>query len=217
MIRDKKGPSRLVRFGICCILPIATGAASWVDPPPAADVPTGTPQASRIQAGAGSPVTITLGNQDDATSRASGPESGLEVMQWRFTDRLADAPSQPSEATMVSGRPLYLWMVLDGTQTAVDGLRADHGLTIQVHWLRDARETGTGAPNLTTELAIGQPGLADTFEQQVHRQGSFKWHSWARKDALSPGTWTVSLTYEDGKPLACVPDAKPCQFTIRAG
>ena len=206
-----------MRFGICCLIAIAAGAANWVDPLPAANIPTATPQPPAMRAGAKSPVTIALGNPDVAASRASGPESGLEVAQWRLTDRLADGPSQPSEATIVSGRPAYLWMVLDGTQKAVDSMRANHGLTIQVHWIRDTSETGAGAPNLTTELAIGQPGLADTFEQQVHRRGSFKWHSWARKDALSPGTWTVSLTYEDGKPLACAPDAKPCQFTIRVG
>jgi hypothetical protein len=37
------------------------------------------------------------------------------------------------------------------------------------------------------------------------------------KDTLGPGTWTVSLTYRDGQPLRCAPDAQPCRFTLNVG
>jgi hypothetical protein len=37
------------------------------------------------------------------------------------------------------------------------------------------------------------------------------------KDYLSPGVWTVSVTYPDGQPLPCGPDAQPCGFYINVG
>ena len=64
---------------------------------------------------------------------------------------------------------------------------------------------------------IGRPELAGALEQQVRRGGFFEWHSWAEKDHLSAGTWTVSVTYPDGQPLPCGPDAQPCRFTINVG
>ena len=37
------------------------------------------------------------------------------------------------------------------------------------------------------------------------------------KKTLSSGTWTVSLTYPNGKPLPCGQDALPCRFTVNVG
>jgi hypothetical protein len=39
----------------------------------------------------------------------------------------------------------------------------------------------------------------------------------ARKDYLSPGAWTMSVTYPDEQPLVCGPDAQPCNLTINFG
>jgi hypothetical protein len=105
-------------------------------------------------------------------------------------------------------------MTFHGTQAAIDAMRSGHQPKIQVHWVR---EGANSAPNLTTELTVGRPGLADTFEQQVRRKGFFEWHSWARKDTLPPGAWTISLTDSDGQLFPCGPDAEPCRFNIGVG
>lgn len=156
--------------------------------------------------------TPSTENEPAAPSLAPAPD--IEVVQWRFGGRPGDAPNQPPQGDIVAGRPLYLWMTLNGTQAAVDAMRSGHPPKIQVHWVR---EGSNGAPNLTTELPIGRAGLADTFEQQVRRKGFFEWHSWARKVTLPRGTWTISLTYPDGRPLPCAPAAEPCRFKIEVG
>jgi hypothetical protein len=108
-------------------------------------------------------------------------------------------------------------MTLDGTQAAVERMQAGPPLTIQVHWVRDNAGTAPGASNLVTDLTIGQAGLAAALDGEVHRNGYFEWHTWARKDNLSPGAWTVSVTYPDGQPLPCGPEAQPCRFSINVG
>jgi hypothetical protein len=115
------------------------------------------------------------------------------------------------------GRPVYLSMTLDGTQAAIDRMQAGAPLAIQVHWTRDNAGTAPGAPDLVTDLTIGRPGLASALDGEVHRSGYFEWHTWARKDNLSPGPWTVSVTYPDGQPLTCGQEAQPCRFTINVG
>jgi hypothetical protein len=211
MVQTKKIAAHLWRLGVCCAVAVGAGAATWVDPPPAEEARANIPHGSHVGTAPKTQVALT---QDQVPSQPSAPRSGIEITEWRFSDHLAGDPNQPPQGNIVPGRPLYLWMALDGTQAAIDNMRANQGVKIQVHWVR---ETGSGAPNLVTELTIGQPGLASTLEQQVRRQGFFKWHSWARKDALSPGTWMVSLTYPDGTPLQCSPDPHPCQFKINVG
>ena len=176
-------------------IPIAAGAANWVNPPPLPE-----PQVSALpKTNTPTPHTqIGLPAQPGANL---APDSGITVTQWGFS------PATP-------GRPVYLSMTLDGTQAAIDRMRADRPLTIEVHWTRDAP---SGAPNLTTDLTVGRPGLAAALAGEVQRQGYFEWHSWASKDTLSPGTWTVSLTYPDGTPVACGPDHHPCRFTLNVG
>lgn len=154
--------------------------------------------------------------QADVAPQSENPitEAELVVTQWGFGHSLETARRQPLQGNGVRGRPIYLWMTLNGTQAAVDAMRSGHPPKIQVHWVR---EGSNGAANLTTELPIGRAGLADTFEQQVRRKGFFEWHSWARKVTLPRGTWTISLTYPDGRPLPCAPAAEPCRFKIEVG
>jgi hypothetical protein len=96
-------------------------------------------------------------------------------------------------------------------------MRANRPLNIEVHWVRDAGPSPIGAPNLVTSLTIGRSDWADRFEQRVRSQGFFEWHSWARKDTLSPDDWTVSVTGPNGQPVACGHDGQPCQFSIHVG
>ncbi len=107
-------------------------------------------------------------------------------------------------------------MTFGGAQTAIDRMHTSP-LMIQVHWVREDTESTPGAPDLVTDLTIGRQDLAGALEGEVRRTGSFEWHSWARKDKLSPGTWVVSLTYPNGQPLSCGQDAQPCRFTINIG
>ena len=135
---------------------------------------------------------------------ANSSGSGITVARWEFSPAIA-------------GGPIYLRMTLDGTQAAIDQMRAGRAPMIEVRWVRSDVENGSGAPNLVTPLTIGRPDLAGIFEQQIRREGFFEWHSWAKKDHLSPGTWLVSVTYRDGQPLTCGREGQPCRFTINIG
>jgi hypothetical protein len=187
------------RFLLCIAIASATGAATWVDPPAAESPPPTVLRGPRIEAAPPS-KTVTAGQG----AGKSVPLAGVSVARWEF------GPTAP-------GRPVYLTMTLAGTQTAIDRMQAGQPLTIQVHWTRESAGTTSGAPNLVTDLAIGRPGLAAVFDGDVRRRGYFEWHTWARKDYLSPGPWTVSVTYPDGQPLPCGPDAQPCRFTLNVG
>jgi hypothetical protein len=176
---------------VCAAIPIAAGAANWVNPPPLAE-----PQVSALSRNETPTPHPQIGLSAQPGANLA-PDAGITVAQWGFT------PATP-------GRPVYLSMTLDGTQAVVDRMRAG-ALTIQVHWTREAV---SGAPNLTTDLTVGQPGLASALAGEVRRQGYFEWHSWASKETLSPGQWTVSLTYPDGTPVACGRDRQPGRFTL---
>jgi hypothetical protein len=101
-------------------------------------------------------------------------------------------------------------MVLDGGQAAVDQLKSGSQVSIQVHWTND--NAASRAPALTSNLSVGRPAIAATLAGQVAKTGHFQWHSWTRKDALSPGHWTVSLTDPSGQPITC--GQGPCQLSI---
>jgi hypothetical protein len=191
---------RITRTVLGPVLLIATAGATWIDPPTGESPPATVLRGSHLDATAQSKAAPPA---PQAASGVASPESGITVARWEFSPT-------------TQGRPVYLSMTLDGTQEALDRMQAGP-LTIQVHWTRDSAGTAPGAPDLVTDLTIGRPGLASAFDGDVHRKGYFEWHTWARKDYLSPGAWTVSVTYPDGQPLACGPDAQPCRFSINVG
>jgi hypothetical protein len=195
-----------------CAAAILAGAASWVDPSP-----VGYGEADLAHASRSGPAAIRLGPQASDQAESSAPDAGVRVAQWRFGDRLESAAGRPSSLNFTAGQPIYLSMTLDGTQAAIDDMKANHSLTIQVHWVRDPTGAGNGAPDLVTALTIGRPDLAEALDREVRRKGFFQWHSWARKDTLSPGNWTVSLTYPDGRILPCGQDEQPCRFQLKVG
>jgi hypothetical protein len=140
--------------------------------------------------------------------------SDLEVVSWGIGPHLGSG----TENQLRVGEPLYLWMTLAGGQAAVARLRDQGPIAIEVHWSRADSGGTAGAPDLVTRLTIGQSDLVPVYAGEVQRQGYFEWHSWARKDSLSPGTWQVSLTYADGQPLLCGQSApRACQFSITIG
>jgi hypothetical protein len=199
--------ARLPRLLLCSAALIATCAATWVNPPTVESPPPTVLHGSRVQAAPQLKAVTTPQASGVAASQASGvsaPVSGITVSRWEFSPPMSD-------------RPVYLSMTLDGTQAAIDRMQAGPPLTIQVHWTRDNAGAATGAPDLVTDLTIGRPGLAATLDGDVRRKGYFEWHTWARKDNLSPGAWTVSVTYPDGQPLSCGSNAQPCRFTINVG
>ena len=145
-------------------------------------------------------------------------QSPLTVVRWGFNATAQDDGKGAFFIVAKAGRPLQLWLTIEGAQTAIDQLQAAGRLAIDVHWERADKSSGPGVPDLNTELTIGRPGLASIFAQQVQKQGHFQWHLWSRKDALSPGQWIVSLTYPDGAPVRCgqaIP--QPCRVSVSAG
>jgi hypothetical protein len=155
----------------------------------------------------GPPSKAAPPSKEAAARQASGEAalgSEITVARWEFS------PTTPLQ-------PVYLSMTLYGTQAAIDRMQAGAPLTIQVRWVRDNAGWAAGDPNLVTDLTIGGRDLATALDGDVRRKGYFEWHTWARKDYLSPGAWTVSVTYPDGRPLSCGPNAQPCRFTIDVG
>ena len=188
----------MLRFVLCVTIVIATGAAMWVNPMDQSPSPG-------VLRGLGSEAAPPP--KAAAAPQASGEAalgSRITVARWEFS------PTIPLQ-------PVYLSMTLKGTQAAIDRMQAGPPLMIQVHWIRDNGDRAApGAPNLVTDLMIGGPDLATKLEGDVRRTGYFELHTWARKDYLSPGAWTVSVTDPDGLPLPCGPDAQPCRFTINS-
>ena len=192
------GDGLMLRFVLFVAIAIATGAAMWVNPADQSPPPTVLhgPRSEAAQP-----------SKDAAARQASGEAalgSEITVARWEF------GPTTPLQ-------PVYLSMTLYGAQAAIDRMQAGPPLTIQVRWARDNVGWAPGDPNLVNDLTIGGPGFAAALDDDVHRKGFFEWNTWAKKDYLSPGAWTVSVTYPDGQPLPCGPDGQPCRFTINVG
>jgi hypothetical protein len=153
--------------------------------------------------------------QADVAPQSENPitEAELVVAQWGFGHSLETARRQPLQGNGVRGRPIYLWMTLNGTQAAVDRMRLGSRLAIEVRWTPE----DDNARASVAELTIGGPGVADALEQRVRGRGFFEWHSWTWRSALGAGTWTVSLNYPNGQPLLCGQHLQPCRFTINVG
>jgi hypothetical protein len=150
---------------------------------------------------------------------AAAPPSGqppLEVAQWRWTEAIRDRQPIGDYQRYAPDQPLYIWFELHGTQATIADLRSGQPPRIEVHWRRENGQT-PAAPDLVTDLSVGAPGLADRLEHEVSEKGYFDWPSWARKDTLSRGRWIVSLTYPDGRPVACAAPRGACRFTIDIG
>jgi hypothetical protein len=159
---------------------------------------------------------LFLGGAALAAQAPSPTRPALEVAQGRWADAIQDRQPIGNYQQFAPEEPLFFWFLLHGTQAAVDNLRAGHPLRVVVHWRREGGGT-TGAPELTTVLSVGEPGLADRLEHEVRQQGYFDWPAWARKETLSPGRWQVSLTDPDGYPLPCATPQGACRFTISIG
>jgi hypothetical protein len=170
----------------------------WVNPADESPPPT-VLHGPRSEAAPPSKAAAAVQPSGEAALR-----SEITVARWEFSPT-------------TSLQPAYLSMTLYGTQAAIDQMRTGSPLTIRVRWARDNADWAPGDRNLVTDLTIGGPDLAAALEGDAHRKGYFEWHTWARKDYLSPGVWTVSVTYPDGQPLPCGPDAQPCRFTINVG
>lgn len=125
--------------------------------------------------------------------------------------------SAPLEVTGWSLNHGRLTVTVHGNSAALDRLRSEGRLAIQVHWVRDGAGDAAGASELTTELPVGRPGLVSALAGEVQHQGYFAWHSWAWKRASSHGAWTVSLTYPDGSPVVCAPQQQPCRLSSNGG
>jgi hypothetical protein len=209
---------RLMAFGAAVALPTAAFAAGPMQPTAHDPHPIDSPKAAALAATAvAAPVSGTAPAPSPTTTSATastvatGPQAPISVSTWGFSQTGPAGPPPVSGAT--TGRPIYIWFTLDGGQAAVDQLRGGSPMAIQVHWTSDS--PAAHAPPLTTSLSVGRPDLAAAFQSEVQRAGSFQWHSWTRKDSLSPGRWTVSLTDPNGQPLTC--GQAPCQLSFDVG
>lgn len=197
------------RLALCSAVAVATLAANWVTPPPLSH-----PPAAPVHRPVPTPRPRPAEMAPDQSGSSLAPSS-LAVTHWSF--RSGDGEDVSATSRAPAGQSLTLSFTLDGDQAALDRMRARGSIAIEVHWRRQTDSSAPGAPDLVTRLTIGHPGLADRLAGEVRRTGFFKWHSWAEKTTLSPGTWSVSLTYPDGTPLACGNPPAPCRFRIAVG
>ena len=192
------GDGLMLRFVLCVTIAAATVAAMWVNPADQSPPPT-VLHGPRSEAAPPSKAAAAPQTSGEAVLR-----SEITVARWEFS------PTTPLQ-------PVYLSMTLFGTQAAIDRMQNGPPLTIQVRWVHDNAKLAPGDSNQVTDLTIGGPDLAAALDDDVRRNGYFEWNTWARKDYLTPGPWTVSVTYPDGQPLPCGADAEPCRFTINVG
>jgi hypothetical protein len=151
------------------------------------------------------PGDLDAPRDSDQVTRAS-PEAGAPQASGVAALGQPNAPLQP----------VYLAMTLYGTQAAIDRTQTDPALTIQVRWVRDHEGWTPGDLNLVTDLTIGDGAWPRRSVTMFAARGSSNGTP-GQERYLSPGAWTVSVTYPDGHPLACGPDAQPCRFTINVG
>jgi len=187
----------MLRFLLCVTVATVTGAAMWVNPADQSPPPT-------VLHGPRSEATPPKASAAPQASSQAPVGSEITVVRWEFS------PTTPLQ-------PVYLSMTLYGMQAAIDRMQNGSPLTVQVRWVHDNAKLAPGDSDIVTDLTIGGPDLAAALDGDVRRNGYFEWHTWARKDYLTPGPWTVSVTYPDGRPLPCGPDAQPCRFTIYVG
>jgi hypothetical protein len=204
------GGIRIGRLALCAAAALGTAAASWVNPPPVSQAPAAAhvPRPAPMPRAGTAPAET--GRSDSGVARPP-----LAVTQWGF--RSGNGGDIAASGHVPAGRPLTLWFELDGNQAALDQMRTRGSIAIEVHWERQTGDAAPGAPDLVTRLSIGHSGLADRLAAEVRRTGFFQWHGWAQKTSLSAGTWSVSLTYPDGQPLACGNPPVPCRFHITVG
>lgn len=196
----------------------ATAAAAA---PPAAPAPSSSGSSAPAQSAVVASAAIPPANAAATAAAGDLGSSPLAVVRWSLNaGAVTQKPDGGLAVDTTAGQPLYLKFTIDGGQPAVDRLRQGGPIAIALHWTRDGDAAAPpggagGAPNLTTQLTVGRPELAGTFASQIARQGYFEWHLWARKDALTPGQWTVTLTYPDGSPVQCgKTQPQPCRLSI---
>jgi hypothetical protein len=159
---------------------------------------------------AGIVAALALGGADWVNPAAVPPATAPTAAPLPPPAAASAAPLEVVGWSLAGGR---LTMTLHGNGVALDRMRAG-SLAVVVHWVRDS---ASGAPDLVTGLSVGRPGLVPQLAGEVRRQGYFAWHSWAEKRSLSPGPWTVSLTFPDGRPVPCAPQQTPCRLSFTAG
>jgi hypothetical protein len=210
--------------------PSTTGAtAASATRPTASPVPSPAPSANAATRSASSSGPLPPGGENGPPAVAAAPRepSSLTVVKWSFGPDLQGGHDAGGSALAApAGRPLYLRLTVEGGEAAVNQLRGDGGggdggggIPIVVHWSRVDAEATKGAPDLTTELTIGRGVGASALAGEVEHEGRFEWHTWTRKDTLTSGQWSVSVTYPDGRPVMCgqSPAPEPCRFSINIG
>jgi hypothetical protein len=223
--RVKPRPNDWVgRVALCSAVSLAAAGAGWITPPPASQTPTSqaaTAMRSELSHPLPPPTPLVPRAHSAPFQAIRGAGGGftqaaLAVTRWGW--RSGDGARMSATRPIPVGKGLILWMKLAGGMAAVNQIRRRGSIVIEIHWTRETSgSAGPGAPDLVTRLSIGHPGLADRLAAEVRRTGFFEWHSWAEKTSLSPGKWSVSLTYPNGQPLACGTPPTPCRFHLEIG
>ena len=203
----------LLRLLLGVAAAMAATGAGWVNPS------AGLSPDRRGTAASGSSAAAPLPPPDWPATVPDTAGPPLVVSAWTLGGNAAPAAASDEPVAAPAGRPFYLRLTLEGNAAAVKRMREEGGLPILVHWSPEAAAAGqpAPAPSLTTRLTIGSGSVASALAGEVEHKGRFTWHTWTQKNTLSPGEWSVSLTYPDGQPLLCGAARQPCRFPFRIG
>src|SRR6185437_14670521 len=125
--------------------------------PPPAEAATARPSTSTPGPSPAATATPATASVQPAAAEAPAGPAGITVSSWGFS-QTSPKDTGPSPQTATVGRPLYVWMVLDGGEAAVDQLKNGSQVSIQVHWTND--NVASKAPALTSNLTVGRPDIA---------------------------------------------------------
>src|ERR1700747_1364298 len=165
MVPIKRIAVGLCRLGACAVaigVGVAVGSGSYPERKPQLDTPPATrveptrvetartrneppPQTPIAKSGA-APNQIAVKTEPAPPIQPSVAMSGIKVAQWHLSDQAENLPNRSPQSDFAAGRPLYLSMTLDGTQEAIDAMRANRPLNVEVHWVREAGPSPIGAP-----------------------------------------------------------------------
>lgn len=155
---------------------------------------------------------------------AAAPAPLIEITRAVWAAEVNRESKQPVSllSRAVPGKPLVLWMSVQGSAAALEQLTARGKLPIRHKWFRETlvgiRPEGVALPVDEIEIPAAHPDLLAKLRQEVGMLGHFNWRTWSAKERPGRGSWRVTVVYADNTPVLCVGSGgvRPCEYVIEA-
>lgn len=138
----------------------------------------------------------------------------IKVERVIWTDGVENREYQRVYQETAPSGPLYIWMRVVGTESALRELEKRGKLPIHHQWILHSY-VGASYQGVTdmVKLKIGNPELIDKLNSEISTKKSFDWRTWSMKENIWPGTWEVKVLYNNYEAVLDE-DNKPCKYTI---